>query len=210
MEQNNFCLLRSQMVKYQLEHRGIRDEKVLDAFKKVPRHHFVDAFFKSVAYEDHPLSIGNGQTISQPYIVAQMTEALELNPTDKVLEIGTGSGYQAAILAEVVDEVFTVESSEPLFHKAKRTLSELGYENIRFKLGDGKVGWKEESPFDAIIITAAAKTVPDALKDQLNEDGGRLIMPVGGHFTQELTLMEKHDGELERHFLGLCRFVPLT
>lgn len=210
MEENNFCLLRNQMVEYQLKHRGIRDESVLAAFKKVPRHQFVDPFFRAVAYEDHPLSIGNGQTISQPYIVAQMTEALELKETDKVLEIGTGSGYQAAILAEIVDEVYTVESNEPLFHKAKRTLSDLGYRNIRFKYGDGKVGWNEESPFDVIIITAAAKTIPDALKAQLNDEGGRLIMPVGGHFTQELTLLEKHNGEMEKQFLGLCRFVPLT
>ena len=209
MEENNFCLLRNQMVEYQLEHRGIRDENVLDAFKKVPRHRFVDDFYKRVAYEDHPLSIGNGQTISQPYIVAQMTEALELNPGDKVLEIGTGSGYQTAILAEIVDEVYTVESNEPLFYTSQRVLSDLGYDNIRFKFGDGKIGWEAEKPFYAIILTAAAKTIPDALKAQLNENG-RLIMPVGGSFTQELTLLEKTEGTFKKRSLGLCRFVPLT
>ncbi len=198
------------MVEYQLRHRGIRDENVLSAFMNVPRHKFVDTFFKSVAYEDHPLSIGNGQTISQPYIVAQMTEALELKPDDKVLEIGTGSGYQTAILAEITDTVHTIESNEPLFHKAQRTLDGLGYDNIRFKYGDGKAGWVEEDPFDVIMVTAAAKEIPNALMEQLSDHGGRLIMPVGGSFTQELTLVRKHDGSIKKIPLGLCRFVPLT
>ncbi|MFW5913649.1 MAG: protein-L-isoaspartate(D-aspartate) O-methyltransferase [Bacillota bacterium] len=210
MEENNFSLLRNQMVEYQLKHRGIRDENVLDAFKKVPRHKFVDDFFKRVAYEDHPLSIGNGQTISQPYIVAQMTEALELSPGDKVLEIGTGSGYQAAILAEITDNVYTVESVEPLFHKAQRILNNLGYDSIRFKLGDGKIGWIEEAPFDAIVVTAATKEIPEELLDQLSEDHGRMVIPVGGSFTQELSLIEKDGADIKKYPLGLCRFVPLV
>ncbi|MFP4078972.1 MAG: protein-L-isoaspartate(D-aspartate) O-methyltransferase [Candidatus Izemoplasmataceae bacterium] len=210
MEENNFSLLRNQMVEYQLRHRGIRNENVLNAFKKVPRHKFVDDFYKRVAYEDHPLPIGDGQTISQPYIVAQMTEALELSPADKVLEIGTGSGYQAAILAEITDNVYTVESVEPLFHKAQRILDDLGYDSIRFKFGDGKIGWAQEAPFDAILVTAATKKVPEDLLDQLSEDHGRMILPVGGAFTQELLLIEKDGEEITKHTLGLCRFVPLV
>lgn len=209
MEENNFSLLRNHMVEYQLKHRGIKNTRVLDAFLNVPRHKFVDPFFRRVAYEDHPLSIGNGQTISQPFIVAQMTEALELKPKDKVLEIGTGSGYQTAILSKIVDEVYTIETNEPLFHKSKRTLEALEYHNIHFKLGDGKEGWPEEGPFDVIVVTAAAKTIPEKLIAQLSDDNGRMIMPVGKHFTQELTLLYKTKTGIKKHFLGLCRFVPL-
>lgn len=187
---------------------GITNPAVLAAMRRVPRHRFVPAAFAAYAYEDGPLPIGYDQTISQPSLVAKMTEALELKKTDKVLEIGTGSGYQAAILAELVNEVFTIEIVEPLARQAERTLKEVGYRNIRFRVGDGYGGWPEEAPFDAIIVTAAPDHVPQPLLDQLTV-GGRLILPVGKFF-QTLDLYRRTAEGFEHKTLSLVRFVPLV
>src|SRR5690554_5362208 len=169
-----FIAQRNRMVKNQIEKRGIKDEKVLDAFRNVERHHFVPTEYSSRAYNDSPLPIGEGQTISQPYVVAFMTDALDLKPTDKTLEIGTGSGYQAAILAEICDSVFTIEIWETLANTAKELFGRLGYGNIFTKIGDGYQGWQEHAPFDAIIVTASPEKIPEPLIDQLAE-GGRMI-----------------------------------
>lgn len=187
---------------------GIKDPAVLAAMRRVPRHRFVPATYAEYAYEDGPLPIGYDQTISQPSLVAKMTEALGLKKTDRVLEIGTGSGYQAAILAELVDTVFTIEIVEPLARQAKLTLKELGYRNIRFRVGDGYGGWPEEGPFDAIIVTAAPDHVPQPLLDQLAV-GGRLILPVG-RFFQTLDLYRRTEKGFEHKTLSLVRFVPLV
>ena len=187
--------LRNEMVDSQLIPRGIHDELVLSAFRKVPRHCFVSKEVRREnAYSDHPLSIGKGQTISQPYMVALMTELLQLKGEEKVLEIGAGSGYQAAILAELAKEVYTVERIRPLMVKARNTLAELGYTNILFKAFDGTLGWKEYEPYDAIMVTAGAPKVPEPLLDQLAE-GGRLIIPVGNRFSQELIKVTNKKGE---------------
>lgn len=195
------------MVKCQIEARGVKDPLVLKAMEKVPRHIFVPENMKEFAYEDGPLPIGYGQTISQPYIVAFMTEALEPKSTDKVLEVGTGSGYQAAVLAEIVKEVFTLEIVKPLYEKADVVLRELGYKNIHCRLSDGYSGWAEEAPFDKIIVTASADEVPQDLIDQL-KDPGRMILPVGDFF-QELVLVTKESGEVSRESVLPVRFVPL-
>jgi len=199
---------REKMVADQIEARGVVDERVLEAMRKVPREAFVREEDMAMAFYDGPLSIGYGQTISQPYIVAYMTEALGIEPEDRVLEIGTGSGYQTAVLAELASEVFTIEIVEPLALRAKDILTRLGYKNIHFRVGDGSVGWSEESPFDAIMITAAPPSVPDALVDQL-ADGGRMIVPVG-RYEQYLELIEKKDQEVNRRRLIGVRFVPMT
>ncbi len=196
------------MVNEQLTGRGIDDVKVLEAFRSVPRHKFVPDGCVQEAYEDHPLPIGEGQTISQPYIVALMTQALELKGDEKVLEVGTGSGYQAAILAGLVKEVYTIEKEESLLRKAETVLEEEGCNNISFKCGDGTLGWKEKSPFDAIIVTAAAPHVPESLKEQL-ADGGRLVIPVGDLFSQMLTVIEKRGNDYLTNNLCGCMFVPL-
>ncbi len=198
---------RKQMVERQLKVRGIKNEKVLEAMEKVERHRFVPDDLKPNAYDDEPLPIGSGQTISQPYIVAYMTEVLELKGEERVLEIGTGSGYQAAVLAEVVKEVFTVEVYEELAERARRILSELGYGNIQYKTGDGTLGWKKNAPYDAIMVTAAPAKTPDSLKEQL-EDGGRMIIPVGQTF-QNLFLFERSGQKIEKKKLLPVRFVPL-
>jgi len=195
------------MVERQLKVRGIKNEKVLEAMEKVERHRFVPDDLKPNAYDDEPLPIGSGQTISQPYIVAYMTEVLELKGEERVLEIGTGSGYQAAVLAEVVKEVFTVEVYEELAERARRILSELGYGNIQYKTGDGTLGWKKNAPYDAIMVTAAPAKTPDSLKEQL-EDGGRMIIPVGQTF-QNLFLFERSGQKIEKKKLLPVRFVPL-
>ncbi len=201
--------LRNKMVEEQLKKRGISDRHVLNAFLSVPRHCFVRDSEKHLAYGDHPLSIGEDQTISQPFIVALMTEALGLTGEEKVLEIGTGSGYQAAILADIAREVYTVERISPLGEKAREILHGLGYENIYFKIGDGTLGWKEEAPFDGIIVTAAAPRVPASLVEQLSPDG-RLVVPVGSSFEQDLLLVTRDtEGEVKKQSLGGCRFVPL-
>lgn len=207
-QEGNFSGLRERMVKTQIEARGITDEKVLDAFRKVERHKFVLPRYISMAYQDSPLPIDVGQTISQPYIVAYMTEALNLEKDDKVLEIGTGSGYQAAILAEIVDSVYTIEIFEKLGNKAKNLFDELGYKNIYTKIGDGYKGWPEHAPFDAIIVTCAPTDVPEPLKNQLDE-GGRMVIPVGGDAVQQLVLLTKKRGRLKQKSILPVRFVPM-
>ncbi len=210
MNKNDYHLSRRQMVKKQLEARGIRDKKLLDVMNKVPRHLFVEEALQSQSYADHPLPIGENQTISQPYIVALMTEALELTGKEKVLEIGTGSGYQTAILAELSYKVYTIERIRSLLNKARRILDELHYYNIRFRLGDGTFGWKEEAPFEAIIVTAGAPAVPQPLIEQL-APLGRIVIPVGESRGSQtlLKLVKKKDGSITRSNLGGCRFVDL-
>ncbi len=204
------ALRRQAMVRNDIKARGIRDEAVLAAMSRVERHLFVDRRYVDRAYEDQPLPIGEGQTISQPYVVALMTEALRLKPTDRVLEIGTGSGYQAAVLAEIVSEVYTIEIREGLAERAERLLKRLGYRNIEVKHGDGYFGWEEHAPFDAIIVTAAANHIPPPLIRQLRE-GGRLILPLGSTvYFQTLTLITKRGGELEVEQLGSVAFVPMV
>lgn len=198
---------REEMVEQQIVARGVVDPQVLRAMRKIPRHLFVHEEMRSAAYLDEPLPIGARQTISQPFIVAYMTEFLGLMNTDKVLEIGTGSGYQTAVLAEIAAEVWTVEIIPSLAASARRTLETLGYGNIRFKIGDGSGGWPEEAPFDAIIVTAAPADVPAALTAQLR-DGGRMIVPVG-RGDQMLKLVRRFgERTIETHLLGV-RFVPL-
>ncbi|MCL4476829.1 MAG: protein-L-isoaspartate(D-aspartate) O-methyltransferase [Nitrospirae bacterium] len=197
------------MVEHDLKGRGIRDKKVLEVMGKMPRHLFVDASLRDKAYEDYPLPIGEGQTISQPYVVALMTEALRLKPTDRVLELGTGSGYQAAVLAELVKDVYTIEIRKGLAEKAENRLKELGYRNIRVKYGDGYFGWEDQSPFDAIIITASANHIPPPLIKQL-KDNGRLIIPLGSTvYFQTLTLAVKKKGELDLEQITSVAFVPM-
>ncbi|MDE3218363.1 MAG: protein-L-isoaspartate(D-aspartate) O-methyltransferase [Nitrospirota bacterium] len=198
---------RNRMVDEQIVPHGIKDPAVLAAMRHIPRHRFVPAFYSAFAYNDGPLPIGHGQTISQPSLVALMTEALALQGAKKVLEVGTGSGYQAAVLAEIVPKVWTIEIVEPLATEAARTLAELGYHNISIRVGDGYQGWPEEAPFDAIIVTAAPDHVPQPLLDQLAV-GGRLILPVGKVF-QELALYRRSKDGYERTVLTLVRFVPL-
>jgi protein-L-isoaspartate(D-aspartate) O-methyltransferase len=202
---------RKEMVAHQIRVRGIRDQRVLAAMEKVPRHLLVDRSLRSSAYADHPLPIGEGQTISQPYVVALMTEELRLSPSDRVLEIGAGSGYQAAVLAEIVREVFTVEIRQSLANRAAEGLKKLGLRNVRVKYADGYFGWAEHAPYDAIIITAAVNHIPPPLIKQLKE-GGRLILPLGSTvFYQTLTLVtKKQGGDLSVEQKGEVAFVPLT
>ncbi len=207
---DEFARERRQMVKRQIEARGVRDPRVLDAMHTVPRHLFVPSGSRHMAYYDRPLPIGNGQTISQPYIVAYMTEALELGPDDKVLEIGTGSGYQAAILAEIAGDVYTVELIPELGNRASKLLDELGYDNIHVRVGDGYKGWPEEAPFDAVIVTAAPERIPEALVRQLRE-GGRMLIPVGmAGGVQRLLKGEKKGNELVTTKELDVRFVPMV
>ncbi len=200
---------RKRMVDAQLIPRGISDPKVLEAFLSVPRHHFVPDSFSEASYADHPLPIGSGQTISQPYIVALMTECLRLKGEEKVLEVGTGSGYQAAILAKLCRKVCTVERDPNLLESAKKILEKEGHENIIYKCGDGTKGWEDEAPFDGIIVTAAAPDVPEPLKQQLAE-GGRLIIPVGSMYSQMLISVEKKDNDYICENICGCVFVPLV
>lgn len=207
--QDPYAEKRHVMVDHDLKARGIKDKKILDVMAKVPRHLFVDRPLWNTAYADHPLPIAEGQTISQPYVVALMTEALRLRPSDRVLEIGTGSGYQAAILAEIVKEVYTVEIRESLAEMATRRLKDLGYKNVKIKSGDGYFGWEDYAPFDAIIITASANHIPPSLIQQLKE-GGRLILPLGSTaFYQTLTLATKEKGQLNLEQMGPVVFVPM-
>lgn len=199
---------RERMVSAQVEFRGVRDECVLAAMRKIPRHLFVPARQRIHAYRDEPLSIGEGQTISQPYIVAYMTEALALKSTDRVLEIGTGSGYQTAVLAEIVREVNTVEVLERLSRKAQALLHELGYGNISFHIGDGNSGWPNHHPYDAVLVTAAPEKIPPALQHQLKPEG-RLIAPVGV-LHQELVLVRREGDRFISKSLLPVRFVPLV
>ncbi len=208
-EQDFFSSKRHQMVKEQIQQRGIKDSLVLKAMRKVPRHLFVPDYLRSQAYQDYPLPIGAGQTISQPYIVAFMTEALRLKGGEKVLEIGTGSGYQAAILAEIAGEVYTIEIIASLGNRAAELLKQLGYQNIHVVIGDGYRGLPDHAPFDAIIVTAAPAHIPQPLIDQL-KPGGRMIIPVGD-FYQELVLITKQaDGSIKQKSVLPVRFVPMT
>lgn len=206
-KKESFAKMRSEMVEFQLKRRGISDPKVLRAMSKVERERFVPESLKNRAYDDGPLPIGEGQTISQPYIVAYMTEQLNLKGDERVLEIGTGSGYQAAILAEIVKEVYSIEIIETLSKRAEKLLSELGYKNIKLKCGDGYFGWKEYAPFDAIIITAAPPKIPEPLIEQLKV-GGRLIAPVGDTY-QELVLITKTEKGIIKESLIPVVFVPM-
>ncbi len=202
---------RQKMVQRDIKGRGISDRHLLAAMEKIPRHLLVGERYRDDAYADHPLPIGEGQTISQPYVVALMTETLKLKPTDRVLEIGTGSGYQAAVLAEIVKEVRSIEIRQGLAKTAAARLKELGYGNVTVKYGDGYFGWEDQAPFDAIIITAAANHIPPPLIKQLKE-GGRLILPLGSTvFYQTLTLVTKRKGgELDVQQLDPVKFVPMT
>ena len=201
--------LREEMVRRQIEAREITDPKVLAAFRKVPRHFFVSEALMDQAYGDFPLPIGEQQTISQPYIVAEMTQALELTGEERVLEVGTGSGYQASILAEIVFRVFTVERIHSLFLKTRKLFDRLGYHHIRTKYSDGSAGWPDESPFDAIIVTAGAPEIPQMLVKQLAV-GGRMVLPVGNQHTQELVKLCKNETGVHQTTLGGCRFVKLV
>jgi protein-L-isoaspartate(D-aspartate) O-methyltransferase len=205
----DFAAERERMVKEQIVMRGVNEERVLAAVRKVPREEFVPEQFRAASYADQPLPIGYDQTISQPFIVAFMTEQLRPRETDRVLEIGTGSGYQAAILAELVAEVYSIEILEPLAKTAEATLQRLGYKNVHVKAGDGYKGWLEHAPFDAVIVTCAPDHVPQPLVDQL-KDGGRMIIPVGPFGDQELYLLEKENGQLRQRGVSPVRFVPMT
>ncbi len=201
---------RQSMVVNQLQSRDITDSKVLQAMLTIPRHQFVDEHIRESAYKDYPLSIGEGQTISQPYIVALMTQLLELKGGEKVLEIGTGSGYQAAVLAEIVKEVYTVEIYESLSKKSEKLINDLGYKNIKFKVGDGYYGWEEYAPYDAIIVTCAPDHVPPSLLQQIRDDGGRIVIPVGGIWmVQTLMKIEKIEGKIKSKGIIGVRFVPM-
>ena len=200
---------RERMVEEQLIRRGIVDERVLEAMRRVPRHLFVPEHLRHLAYRDSPLPIGEGQTISQPYIVALMTQALELKGSEKVLEIGTGSGYQAAILSLLAREVYTVERILSLARRAERILARLGYTNVRVKVGDGSLGWPEHAPYEAIIVTAATEQVPPPLREQL-ADGGRLVAPVGGRWSQTLIRLRRRGDQFVREHLTAVVFVPLV
>ncbi len=210
-EGDGYARQRERMVERQLAARDITDPRVLAAMRTVPRHRFVASGQVAAAYDDRPLSIGHGQTISQPYIVALMTQLADPRPGDRVLEIGTGSGYQAAVLAELAGEVYTIEIVEPLAEEAMRTLQRLGYDRVVVRAGDGYAGWPEHAPFDAIVVTAAPEQVPQPLLDQLRV-GGRLVAPVGPQWAgQELRLIEKQaDGTLRTTRVAPVRFVPFT
>jgi protein-L-isoaspartate(D-aspartate) O-methyltransferase len=204
----DYAAQRERMVKEQIVNRGVTEARVLAAMRKVPREQFVPENLRDESYTDGPVPIGCDQTISQPYIVAFMTEQLHPQPTDRVLEIGTGSGYQAAILAELVAEVYSIEIVEPLAKTAEGTLQRLGYKNVHVKVGDGYKGWPDHAPFDAIIVTCAPDHVPQPLVDQLKE-GGRMIIPVGPRLAQELYLLQKQNGQLRQGAVLEVRFVPM-
>jgi protein-L-isoaspartate(D-aspartate) O-methyltransferase len=200
---------REEMVRTQLAARGIRDVRVLDAMRNVPRHKFVPETFRQDAYEDHPLPIGAEQTISQPYIVAAMLEHLALKATDRILEVGTGSGYVTALLSLLCAEVYSVERHAQLAASAESTLHRLKYRNVKIRVGDGSQGWAEHAPFDAILVSAATPGMPPTLFAQLRE-GGRMMVPIGPPFSQELQLICKVSGKPEARILEGCRFVPLV
>ena len=210
MTQGEFAQQREQMVETQLKSRDIHNERVLEAMKKVPRHLFMPASVRQYAYIDSPVPIGQGQTISQPYIVGLMTQTVDPKPGDRALEVGTGSGYQAAVLGELVQEVYTIEIIPDLAESAGKTLSELGYDKVEVRQGDGYQGWPEKAPFDLILVTAAPEIIPQPLIDQLAE-GGRLVVPVGPQGEiQTLTLVTKVKGEVKRTYITDVRFVPMT
>ena len=199
---------RKTMVEEQLKSRRIRDKRLLAVMLEIPRHRFVPASLADRAYEDNPLPIGDGQTISQPYIVAEMTQALCLEGTEKVLEIGTGSGYQTAILSRLSREVITVERLDSLSRAAQATLADISIRNVRFRVGDGTLGAPDDAPFDRVIVTAAAPDVPEPLFTQMGE-GGIMVIPIGGRWEQDLVSIRKEEGIARKEYLGGCRFVPL-
>jgi protein-L-isoaspartate(D-aspartate) O-methyltransferase len=205
---DRYQLPREEMVETQIRGRGIRDERVLDAMRRVPRHLFVDSALRAQAYDDYPLPIAGGQTISQPYIVACMTELLRLGGQESVLEIGTGSGYQTAVLSRLCRQVYSVERLNSLLTQARKVFAALSYFNITAKLADGTLGWPESAPFDAIIVTAGGPEIPPPLLSQL-ADPGRLVMPVGDQKQQQLCLIKKQDGHIHREILAGVRFVDL-
>ena len=209
LQSQDYTTKREKMVRKQIESRGVFDKGVLAAMTKVERHLFVLPEYLDRAYDDCPLPIGEGQTISQPYIVALMTELLELNNKKKVLEIGTGSGYQAAILAELAGEVYSIELIEALGKNAEKILDKLSYSNIHLKIGDGYKGWPENAPFDGIIVTCSPTKVPEPLKEQLAE-GGIMVIPIGEHYVQELAIITKKDGKLIQKGITGVRFVPMV
>jgi len=205
---DSFAEARHEMVEKQIRRRGVTDGGVLEAMERVERHRFVPPDHRRLAYEDSALPIGLGQSISQPYMVAAMTQALELQPGSRVLEIGSGSGYQTAVLAELADRVYSVERIAQLSYDARAVLASLNYTNVDFRIGDGSKGWPEEAPFDGIIVTAAAANVPPALLDQLGE-GASLVIPVGGPPDQDLYQIRREGDTFLKHFITRCRFVPL-
>jgi protein-L-isoaspartate(D-aspartate) O-methyltransferase len=208
-QRDSFQAQRERMVRTQLADRGIRDVRVLDAMRAVPRHEFVDDSLRQDVYEDHPLPIGADQTISQPYIVALMLQHLALQPSDRILEVGTGSGYVTALLPMLCAEVYSVERHAELALAAESRLARLGYSNVKIRIGDGSQGWPEYAPYDAILVSAAASEVPPLLFAQLRE-GGRMMVPVGPAYSQELQLIRKIGGQAETRGLEGCRFVPLV
>jgi protein-L-isoaspartate(D-aspartate) O-methyltransferase len=208
-EEDRLAQSREEMVRLQLARRGVKDERVLEAFRRVPRHRFVPPGARFAAYDDHPLAIGRGQTISQPYMVALMTEELRLGGGERVLEIGTGSGYQTAILAELCDRVYSVERIESLSLSAREVLADLGYANISFRVGDGTLGWAEYAPFDRILVTAGAPSVPPTLQRQLS-DKGILVVPVGRSYFQTLTTLRRFGSRFREQRVCDCVFVKLV
>ena len=208
-DNSTMSALRNKMVDRQIVSRGIRDKGVIEAMRTVPRHEFVPQHSAQAAYEDHPLPVGEGQTISQPYIVALMTELCRLTGTERVLEVGTGSGYQAAILAHLAEEVYSLEIVESLYKKALQKLDELGHTNIHMVLGNGFRGLPDKAPFDAILLTAAPPKIPKPLIRQLKDDGGRLVAPVGT-FSQELVVLTKENGEVNTEHVTYVQFVPMV
>jgi len=206
--EERFAAERRDMVRHQLRARGIRDEHVLRAFEAVPRHRFVPPGMVGEAYRDYPLGIGEGQTISQPYMIAVMLEAMRLHGGERVLEVGTGSGYQTALLCELGCAVYTIERIALLQERARRVLEKLGYTRVHYRVGDGSLGWPEEAPFDRITVGAAAPRVPPSLVEQIAE-GGNLILPVGGAYHQDLVRVEKRGGHVHEENLGGCVFVKL-
>lgn len=208
IDEKRYKRLRDDMVRTQIEARGITDPHVLDAMRRVPRHRFVLEAMMDQAYMDYPLPIGEQQTISQPFIVAEMTQALGLTKEDRVLEIGTGSGYQAAILAQIVDKVYTIERKHALFVRTRRLFDQLKYFNIVTRYTDGTQGWKDEAPFDAIIVTAGAPDIPEMLLEQLDV-GGRMVIPVGDQHTQDMVRIVRTEKGFNKENMGRCRFVKL-
>jgi len=204
-----FASVRRSMVKEQLQDRGVTDRRVLEAMRTVPRHEFVPEHLREVSYDDCALPLDHGQTISQPFIVAFMTEELELQPEHRVLEIGTGCGYQTAVLSLLAKEVFSIEIIEPLAQEAEQRLQRLGFTNVQVRCGDGHLGWPEQAPFDAVIVTCAPESIPAPLVEQLRE-GGRMMIPVGARGVQELILLTKEDGSLRQTKTMQVRFVPMT
>ncbi len=210
LQEQRYQRLRTAMVAQQIESRGVNDRQVLDAMRRVPRHLFVPDLLRESAYADRPLPIGHGQTISQPLVVAEMTQLSRPTPTATALDVGTGSGYQAAILAELVDQVYSIEILKPLADEARDRLQTLGYKNVEVRHGDGYRGWPEQAPFDLIIVAAAPDHVPEPLIEQL-KPGGRLVIPVGARFFQRLVVIEKQlDGTIVRHYVESVSFVPMT